>query len=118
MPKYDVQHNDFGYRYRQLLLRALARSSTLGLNTWAAFRHSEDGELLLLRTELEQFADLMAVDGALTLDQQVGLLGLGVEIATSMPATSVVYHALKAEAADSGCPQPTVARTLMTSCWL
>ena len=51
----------------------------------------------------------MAVDGALALDKQFGLLGFGVEIAAPAPATPFVYHALDAEgtqlqpeAADSG----------------
>ena len=112
-PKYGVQHNDFGVRYRSLLTRILARSAALGISSWAAYRRATDGELLQLHTELAQFADLladlMAVDGALALDKQFGLLGFGVEIAAPAPATPVVYHALdaegtqlRAEAADSG----------------
>lgn len=112
-PKYGVQHNDFGDRYRELLRRVLTRTVALDIRTWAAYRHSTDSELQQLRTEMEQFADLladlMAVDGALALDQQFGLLGFGVEIAAPTPATAVVYHALdaagtqlQAEAADSG----------------
>lgn len=112
-PKYRVQHNDFGARYRDLSVRILARSKALGLSSWAAYRVSADGELQQLRLQLEQFADLladlMAVDGALALDKQFGLLGFGVEIAAPAPATPFVYHALDAEgaqlqpeAADSG----------------
>ena len=112
-PKYDVRHNDFGVRYRELLTRLLARSAALGITTWAAYRLATDGELQQLHTELEQFAellaDLMAVDGALVLDKQFSLFGFGVEIAAPAPTTSLVYRALdaegsqlQAEAADSG----------------
>ncbi len=112
-PKYGVQHNDFGARYWNLLTRLVARSTTLGIRSWAAYRLSTDGELQQLHAELAQFADLladlMAVDGALVLDKQFGLLGFGVEIAAPAPATPVVYRArdaeggqLQAEAADSG----------------
>lgn len=112
-PKYSVQHNDFGVRYWQLLIRLQARSTALGIDSWAAYRLSQDGELQQLHAELAQFADLladlMAVDGALALDKQFGLLGFGVEIAVPAPATPVVYRALdtegtqlQAEAADSG----------------
>ncbi|MGI4870924.1 MAG: putative sensor domain DACNV-containing protein [Janthinobacterium lividum] len=112
-PKYGVRDNDLGTRYRALLARLLARSTALGLADWLAYRLTTDGELLQLRTELEQFADLladlMAVDGALALDKQFNVLGFGVEIAAPAPPTPFVYRALdaegtqrQAEAADSG----------------
>lgn len=112
-PKYSVQRNDFGVRYWDLLTRLVARSTALGITSWAAYRLALDGELQHLHTELTQFADLladlMAVDGALVLDKQFGLLGFGVEIAAPAPATPLVYRALdaeatqvQAEAADSG----------------
>ena len=112
-PKYGVQRNDVGTRYRELILRLLTRCATLGITTWTAYRLAADGELQQLRTELEQFADLladlMAVDGALVLDKQFSVLGFGVEIAAPAPATPFVYRALDAEgtqlqpeAADSG----------------
>lgn len=112
-PKYGVQHNNFGVRYRTLLARLLNRSTALGISNWADYRLAADGELQQLHTELEQFsdllADLMAVDGALALDKQFGLLGFGVEIAAPAPAKPFVYRALDAEgtqlqpeAADSG----------------
>ncbi|MGI4872700.1 MAG: putative sensor domain DACNV-containing protein [Janthinobacterium lividum] len=112
-PKYGVQHNDFGARYRNLLARLRARSTALAITDWTAYRRAADGELQQLHAELAQFADLladlMAVDGALALDKQFGLLGFGVEIAAPAPATPLVYRALdaegrqwQAEAADSG----------------
>jgi hypothetical protein len=103
-PKYRVQHNDFGVRYWDLLTRLVARSTALGIRSWAAYRLATDGELQQLHTELTQFADLladlMAVDGALALDKQFGLLGFGVEIAAPAPTTPLVYRALDAEAAQ------------------
>jgi hypothetical protein len=112
-PKYRVQQNDFGVRYWDLITRLMARSTALGIHTWAAYRLATDGELQQLHTELTQFADLladlMAVDGALAIDKQFGLLGFGVEITAPAPATPQVYRALdpqgthlQAEAADSG----------------
>ncbi len=119
-PKYGVQppaageqHHDFGACYRELLQLTLARSLALGLTDWAAYRLVPDGELQQLRTEMEQFADLladlMAVDGPLVLDHRFTLLGFGVEIAAPAPPPPLVYRALDAEgmqlqdeAADSG----------------
>jgi hypothetical protein len=40
----------------------------------------------------------MAVDGALALDKQFGLLGFGVDNAVPAPTTPLVYRALDAEA--------------------
>jgi hypothetical protein len=97
-PKYRVQQNDFGVRYWDSITRLMARSTALCIRTWAAYRLATDGELQQLHTELTQFADLladlMAVDGALAIDKQFGLLGFGVEITAPAPTTPQVYRAL------------------------
>jgi hypothetical protein len=113
VPKYGVQANEVGARYLVLLEQAVARSLELGLDSWTAYRLSDDGLLQALHAELNHFADmladLMAVDGALVLNKQFEVVGFGVELRAPALPTNCVYRALdpeatqlQAEAANSG----------------
>jgi len=88
--KYTYQSDEAGRRFPHLMKKIIRRvgqlcpeGSTLA-QAWDVFRTSKDAELDRLEEaffELARFfSDLMLVDGAMVLDQAVGVLGFGGEI--------------------------------------
>lgn len=112
-PKYALGQAGTEPRFHQLVEAVIRRLSELGQLSFAFYQQSADPQLRALEAEIDQFADLladlMAVDGALVLTQDLRLIGFGVEIHAPHIAVSEVYRALdmeattvQSEAANSG----------------
>lgn len=112
-PKYPTPGPGGEGRCAQLIRAVLARQRELGDRSWAYYQQAPDPGLRALATALDQFADLladlMAVDGALVLTQNLDVVGFGVEIRAAHVALDQVYRALdlegahvQAEPADQG----------------
>jgi len=88
--KYTAEEDESGLRFRRLLQSIIRRVGQLSPDNatledaWQIFRNSNDTELDQLEEaffELARlFSDLMQVDGALVVDQQMCIIGFGGEI--------------------------------------
>lgn len=112
-PKYPTQELGGTGQCAHLIRAVVARQRALGDLSWICYQQAPDPELRALATALDQFADLladlMAVDGALVLTQNLAVVGFGVEIRAAHMALDYVYRALdlegahlQAEPADQG----------------
>jgi len=102
--KYRLHQDEPSHRYRTLLfqiLETVAATTTKPSVGWADF--AADGSVALERLEQAVFeqsrvvANLTAIDGAVVLDKQFGLLGFGAEVSAELPAPSRVWRALDTE---------------------
>lgn len=112
-PKYPTQELGGEGRCSQLIHAIIARQRALGDMSWTFYQQARDPELRALAAALDHFADLMAdlmaVDGALVLTQNLEIVGFGVEIRAPHIALDQVHRALdlegehlQAEPADQG----------------
>jgi hypothetical protein len=112
-PKYPTQELGGEGRCSQLIHAIIARQQALGDMSWPCYQEARDPELRALAVALDHFADLMAdlmaVDGALVLTQNLEIVGFGVEIRAPHIALDQVHRALdlegqhlQAEPADQG----------------
>ena len=112
-PKYPTQELGGEGRCSQLIHAIIARQRTLGDVSWDYYQQAHDPALRTLALALDHFADLMAdlmaVDGALVLTQNLEIVGFGVEIRAPHIALDQVFRALdlegehlQAEPADQG----------------
>jgi hypothetical protein len=102
--KYRLGRDEPSHRYRTLLLEileAVAAATTKASVGWSDF--ALDGSANLERLEQAVFelsrvmANLTAIDGAVVLDKQFGLLGFGAEVSAELPAPPCVWRALDTE---------------------
>jgi hypothetical protein len=102
--KYRFGQGEPSHRYRTLLFRileALADATTKPSIGWSDF--AADGRQSLERLEQAVFelsrviANLAAIDGAVVLDKQFGVLGFGAEVSAELSTPSRVFRALDAE---------------------
>ncbi len=102
--KYRFQQDEPAHRYRTLLFRileAVAAATSKESVGWADF--ASDGSLELEKLEQSVFelsrviANLAAVDGALVMDKNFGLVGFGAEVSPELPAPARVWRALDLE---------------------
>ena len=102
--KYRIDQDEPARRYHTLLLEildAVAASSTKSSVGWCDFVLDTSPAL----TELEEaifelarvYANLTAIDGALVLDKQLGLLAFGAEVSGELSAPARIWRALDNE---------------------
>lgn len=105
--KYRLAQDEPSHRYRTLLLQileGLAASTSKASVGWADFE--SDGSATLERLEQAVFelsraiANLTAIDGAVVLDKQFGVLGFGAEVSAELPAPARVWRSLDTEGAQ------------------
>lgn len=104
--KYRFGQDEPSHRFRTLLFRiieGLAGSTSKASVGWSDF--ASDGSAHLERLEQSVFemsrviANLAAIDGAVVLDRQLGILGFGAEVSAELPAPDRVWRAVDTEAA-------------------
>jgi hypothetical protein len=102
--KYRLDQDEPSHRYRSLLfqiLQDLAATTSKPSVGWMDF--AADGSAHLEKLEQAVFeqsrviANLTAIDGAVVLDKQLGLLGFGAEVSAELPAPARVWRALDTE---------------------
>ena len=98
--KYRFGQDEPSHRYRSLLLEileAVSASTSKSSVGWSDF--ASDDSVLLEKLEHSVFelsrliANLTAIDGAVVLDRQFGLLGFGAEVSAELPSPSEVWRA-------------------------
>jgi len=99
-PKYRVQPD--ARHYDRFLTAIMARLRELKVVGWRQYQQTADQALRALSQQMDWFtelmADLMAVDGALVISQELEMIGFGVEIHAPLVATDYVYRALDVDA--------------------
>jgi hypothetical protein len=99
--KYTAEPDAAGLRFRYLLqaiIRRVGQLCPVGCSVegaWQVFRSSRDSELDHLEESFFElarfFSDLMQVDGALVLDQRLGVIGFGGEIRVDRSVLQVTH---------------------------
>ena len=99
-PKYRVQSD--ANHFANLLIGIMARLQELNTVSWHHYQQASDSPLRALNQQLDWFtelmADLMAVDGALVINQDFEVVGFGVEIHAPQVTTTQVFRALDMKA--------------------
>jgi DisA bacterial checkpoint controller nucleotide-binding len=102
--KYRITQDEPSHRYRQILLALLgtvADGTTNPSVGWSDFESNQNPRLEKLEQAVFELsraiANLTAIDGAVVLDKQFGLLGFGAEVSAELPAPAVVLRALDTE---------------------
>jgi hypothetical protein len=94
--KYAFSDDAARARYRQLILKAMARVASVntGCVTWEAFEETKSVELLALDEAITELAHLIAslaaADGAVVISKRFELVGFGAEIIGDLPETMTV----------------------------
>lgn len=101
-PKYRVAAHGSNGWFSNLVTEILARLQVADGSLWHQFLQAPYTVLRTLERQVDEFthllADLMAVDGALVVDQGFNILSFGTEIRASSAGISGVYRALDMEA--------------------
>jgi Probable sensor domain DACNV len=102
--KYRFGQDEPSHRYRTLLFRILERvaaGTSKATVEWLDFAEDSSPDLEKLEHAVFEWsrvlANLTAIDGAVVLDKQFGLLGYGAEVSADLPAPSRVWRALDTE---------------------
>jgi hypothetical protein len=102
--KYRITQDEPSHRYRKVLLElleTLADASTNPSVGWSDFEANQSPRLEKLEQAVFELsraiANLAAIDGAVVLDRQFGLLGFGAEVSAELPAPDFVHRALDTE---------------------
>jgi hypothetical protein len=105
--KYRFDQDEPSRRYRTLLFRILERVAAATSKAsvgWSDFALDASPGLERLEEavfELSRLvANLAAIDGAVVLDKQFGLLGFGAEVSADLPVPARVWRALDTEARE------------------
>jgi hypothetical protein len=102
--KYRFDASEPAYRYRTLLLEILDRLAAGTTNAsmdWSDFVRATSPDLERLEQAIFEMsrviASLAAIDGAVVLDKQFGILGFGSEVGSELPAPPRVWRAVDLE---------------------
>ncbi|HEY2903058.1 MAG TPA: hypothetical protein VGL59_20925 [Polyangia bacterium] len=102
--KYRFQHDEPSQRYRTLLFQILERvagATSKASVGWSDFALDASPGLGKLEESVFEWsrlvANLAAIDGAVVLDQQFGVLGYGAEVSAELPVPDQVWRALDTE---------------------
>ena len=102
--KYRITQDEPSRRYRAVLLdllETIAGDTTNPSVGWSDFESNQNPRLEKLEQAVFELsraiANLAAIDGAVVLDKQFGLLGFGAEVSAELPAPDRVLRALDSE---------------------
>lgn len=102
--KYRIGQDEPSHRYRTLLFRileAVAATTSKASVGWADFASNPSPDLERLEQAVFEWsrviANLAAIDGAVVLDKQLGLVGFGAEVSAELPTPLAVFRALDVE---------------------
>jgi hypothetical protein len=106
-PKYTFNQDEPSHRYHSLLLgilHAVAETTSKASVGWADFALNESAHFAELEQEMFELsrvlATLAAIDAALVLDKQFGVIGFGAEVSAELPTPLRVFRALDAEGVE------------------
>jgi hypothetical protein len=105
--KYRFGQDEPSHRYRTLLFRILERvaaGTSKATVEWLDFAQDVSPDLEKLENAVFEWsrvvANLTAIDGAVVLDKQFGLLGYGAEVSAELPAPARLWRALDTEGGE------------------
>ena len=105
--KYRFAKDEPARRYRTVLLKILeqvAGATSKSSVGWSDFARDSSHDLEKLEESVFEWsrliASLAAIDGAVVLDKQFGIVGYGTEVSAELPVPQKVWRALDREGAD------------------